>query len=405
LTSETWTWLLVALGVILRLMEYGDNRRLYRDEVSLLKNLVGTAPFDFQTTLTESQLAPPGFLVIERLMVRLPLPVNPAARFVPLVCGVVSMFLMRKVAHRYLTPRAVPIAVGLFALNDWLLYYAAEVKQYSGDVALVLGAFLMAAAPGPMTLRRISLLTCAGVFGVWFSHPLALVLAGLGTYFIARAALSRQWRQALGLLAMSLAWAVSFVLCYKISHLILSKEQFIWVWWNFAFLPLPPRSHAELEQVSWQMLNLLNSPSCVLTPVGVLFSAFLALALFVLGAVVLGRRWPGGLYILLAPLLFAILASSLREYPFHGRLLLFLVPSVHLLASEGAAALAWVGGAPLTFVVGAFLLLQPALDAFSHRFVQPRIRSGPDSHGDLSPDLLDYLEEATRRSSFPRPLP
>ena len=40
LTGETWTWLLVAVGVILRVMEYGDNRKLYMDEQSLLDNLV-----------------------------------------------------------------------------------------------------------------------------------------------------------------------------------------------------------------------------------------------------------------------------------------------------------------------------------------------------------------------------
>ncbi len=74
-----------------------------------------------------------------------------AARLIPLVCGIASMFLMRSVARRYLTPRAVPIAVGLFALDDWLLYYSAEIKQYSSDVALTLVALLLAAAPADMT--------------------------------------------------------------------------------------------------------------------------------------------------------------------------------------------------------------------------------------------------------------
>ena len=41
ITSETWTWILVAIGVVLRLLEYTDNRALYMDERSLLKNLVG----------------------------------------------------------------------------------------------------------------------------------------------------------------------------------------------------------------------------------------------------------------------------------------------------------------------------------------------------------------------------
>ena len=42
------------------------------------------------------------------------------------------------VARRYLTAAAVPIAVGLFALTDWILYYSVEIKQYSSDAALAL---------------------------------------------------------------------------------------------------------------------------------------------------------------------------------------------------------------------------------------------------------------------------
>ena len=63
-------------------LEYADNRSLYIDERSLLQNLVELAPFDFTSILTESQLAPPGFLVLERLLVRLPFPKVPAARLV-----------------------------------------------------------------------------------------------------------------------------------------------------------------------------------------------------------------------------------------------------------------------------------------------------------------------------------
>ncbi|HKI18795.1 MAG TPA: glycosyltransferase family 39 protein, partial [Isosphaeraceae bacterium] len=310
LSSETFTWLAVVLGIILRMIEYKDNRQLYMDEKSLLENLVGRPLFDFHTILTEEQLAPPGFLVIERMMVRLPLEIKLAGRLVPFVCGLVSMFLFRSVGRRYLTTRAVPIAVGLFALADWMLYYSVEMKQYSGDVALTLVALLLAARPAsgsegwPAELSRRWLLALAslGVIGVWFSYPLALVLAGVGTYLIAEAALRRDWKKALALVAMSVVWALSFTVCYKVSHRILSKGRFIWDWWDFAFLPLPPHSVAELKQELWQLINVTNNPASVFTPMGVIPSAFLAAGLFLLGGLVLGRRWRGGLYLLLAPL-------------------------------------------------------------------------------------------------------
>jgi len=405
ITSETWTWILVAIGVVLRLLEYADRRRLYMDERSLLENLVGLAPFDFTSTLTEHQLAPPGFLVIERLLVRTPFPVIPAARLVPLLSAIISMFLMRSVARRFLAAHAVPIAVGLFALNDWLLYYSTEIKQYSTELALTLAAWLLAAGPvgklfgepPAVTRRRMVLLTLSGAVGVWFSYPLAFGLAAIGTLLIAEAVHRKEWRQMLGLLAMTLAWAASFAVCYRVSRGILTKERFIWDWWYFAFLPIPPRSLEDLVRVWWQVLNLLNSPSDVLTPLGVIPSAFLALGLFVLGAWSLGRRSLGGLYLVVAPLPFAMLASALHQYPFHGRLLIFLVPTVHLLVGQGAAALSRKGGAPLALALGAFLLYQPAFDVFWHRTIAPRSHSGYDSHGDLAPDLLDYLEDREKR--------
>jgi chromate transport protein ChrA len=285
-------------------------------------------------------------------------------------------------------------------LSDWMLYYSVEIKQYSSDVALSLTALLLAARAvrsredGRLeeSRRDIFLLAAFGAIGVWFSHPLALLLAGVGSYLILKAALRRDWRRTVAFAAICLTWALNFAGCYLISQRIVAKGDFLDRWWAFAFLPFPPRSLAELKQVLWQLINVVNCPSGVITPLGVLPSAFIGLGLFLLGARSLGRRWKGGLFLLVSPILFALLASVLHRYPFHGRLLLFLIPSVHLLIGEGAAALTRKGGGKLTFVLGAFMLAQPVLDVLWYRLMQKRTHAGYDSHGDLHPDVLDYLE-------------
>jgi len=259
-----------------------------------------------------------------------------------------------------------------------------------------------------------------GTAGVWFSYPLAFVLAGVGTFVMASAAIRRDWKSAQRALLVSMVWAASFAACFTVSHAILTTDQFIWIWWDFAFLPLPPRSAAELERVFWQIVNVFNSPADVLTPLGVLPSAFLALGLFLTGVLALGRSWPGGLYLVASPLLFTLVASALRQYPFHGRLLIFLVPMVHLLVAEGAVSLARSGSLlvhglaarlpdrawirtilaciyALFVVLPAFLLYEPAADVVWHRTIKKRPR-GHDSHGDLRPDLLDYREYLQRKA-------
>ncbi len=243
-----------------------------------------------------------------------------------------------------------------------------------------------------MSYRRILALGIFGVIGVWFSHPLSLVLGGVGTYLLAVAALSRDRRAVLAVMGMGLAWAVSFGACFWVSHRILSTDRFIWTWWNFAFLPIPPHSMADLRRDFWQIVNVFDSPSDVKTPLGMIPTAMLALALAVVGSVSLFRRWPGGLYLLTAPLALALAASALHQYPFHGRLLIFLVPSVQMLVSQGAAALARPGGWRLALLVGAFLLWQPICDTLFYRFIQPLSHEHYDTHGDLRSDLLDYLD-------------
>ena len=389
---EGFTWLFVALGVLLRVLEYSDNRSLYKDEVSLLENLIKLPILDFHTTLTEEQLAPPGFLLVERLMVRIPVDARWSGRLIPLVCGVASVFWFRRVARAYVTPRAVPIAQGLFAMADWLLYYASEIKQYSTDLLLVLIALDLArriafAVEERSRRRSILMLAALGLVGVWFSYPLAFVLASVGLYLLAS---SRKSGAVLGLVAMGLGWGVSFLVCYRVSHRILSKGRFIWDWWDFAFLPLPPRSYAQAEQVFWQLVNVSNSPADVVTPLGIIPSALLASVLFLVGVAGLGRRWPGGLWLLLGPIVFALAASALHQYPFHGRLLLFLVPAVHLLVAEGVAA-ATCFGWPATFLARAFLLAQPTLEVLHHRLIMRRPRPF-DSHGDIRYDVLDHRE-------------
>ena len=176
LSCENLTWIAVAVGVILRVWEYVEFRELYMDEVSLLKNIVGKSLFDFHGVLEQDQMAPPGFLVLERLMVRLPLDVSAAARLLPLLCGVASVFLMRSVARRYLDRRAVPVAVALFALGDHLLYYSAEIKQYSCDLVLALACALPC---GAKIASRVDAGPARGGLRLRTDCPLVLVLGGV----------------------------------------------------------------------------------------------------------------------------------------------------------------------------------------------------------------------------------
>jgi hypothetical protein len=392
-SCESLAWLAVAVGVLLCVWEYLEFRELYLDENLLLENIIGRAPFDFHHVLQNDQMAPPAFLVIERLLLRLPMTTKAAGRLFPLVCAVASMFLMRSVARRYVDRRAVPIAVGLLALGDHLLYYASEVKQYSCDLMFALLALLLAAPrqPGEMSPRRFKALAIFGLIAPWFSFPVAFLLAGVGLHLIVTAAVRKDWRRSASAAAMSLAWLVSFAGCFLLSRSVLSSRDFIWIWWNFAFLPLPPRSSADVSLLLETLANVFINPAGVLTPLPLPYTALLASVLALYGCLSLGRRWPGGLFLLLSPLLLALAASGFHLYPFHGRLLFYLVPTYLLLLAEGVAAISRPTSWMVTLALAGLLLYGEAAEVAWHKAIQRRSRTF-DSHGDVKNDLLDYLE-------------
>ncbi len=402
LTCENLTWLAVAVGVILRIWEYLEFRTLYMDESALLKNVVGRAIFDFGHILADDQMAPPGFLAIERLLVRLPLAVEATGRFFPLVCGIASVFLMRTVAWRYLDRRAVPLAVGLLALGDHLLYYSSEIKQYSCDLMMALAALLLAAPSSPEEPghRQLAALAVFGLIAPWFSFTVVFVLAGIGMHLLVIAALRKDWRRAALTMGIGLAWLISFAACFLLSRSIMSRRDFLWVWWNFAFLPVPPRSLADASLLGESIANVFINPVSILTPMNLAYTAALASIVSLAGCLSLGKRWPGGLFLLLSPLFLALAASGLHQYPFHGRLLFCLVPTFLLLLAEGVAAIGRRSGWLVTLALAGCFLYGEAAEVLWHKAIQPRSRTF-DTHGDLKNDLLDYLDGQRR----PLPVP
>jgi len=193
---------------------------------------------------------------------------------------------------------------------------SAEIKQYSCDLALTLVALLLVAGPVSVSARRPSRSDAAApapgprrlrAIGVWFSYPSRWSF-GVGTYLFA-VRRSAAMAPGPGLVLMGLVWALSFAACYVVSHGILTQGAFIWDWWDFAFLPLPPRSRADLTRDFWRW-STSQQPGRVLTAIGRAPSAFLALGLFLLGGVVARIEVAGGLYLLLAPILFALVASA-----------------------------------------------------------------------------------------------
>ena len=208
--------------------------------------------------------------------------------------------------------------LALAAVSDDLIYYSTEFKQYMSDLLIALGCLLLALdlEERELTPRRLAMAAGLGVAATWFSLPSVFVLAGAGLWLTARAASERRWRRLAALALLGGAWGSSFAACFVVSSRLLGESRFMWTWWDFSFLPLPPRSLADVEQVFWQFVNVFSNPVGIVTPLGPPGTALLALSLFLLGCLSLAarRRW-GVLVALTAPIVLAMIASALHRFP------------------------------------------------------------------------------------------
>lgn len=332
--SNKFLWIIICVGILLRLIRYLHNPSLGFDEAAIAGDII-TRPFSelFYPSPTIEQTSPYGFVILVKLFSQLFGNSEYSLRLYPFLSGSVSMFLFYKVAKQYIKPSAVPFALGLFALSDPLIYYSADVKTYSCDVAITL--LLFAAAwfiqANKVTTIKSILFGLAGAVAIWFSHPAAFVLAGVGIVLTVTSVYRKDWGRLGRLGSACVIWAASFLSCYVFftSKLISSfGNTLVFMDNNNAIMPLPPTNLKDIQWYINTFFNIFNYPA------GITLTGIAAMA-FLVGGTIMYIEKREKFFILMLPAVFAFLASSIHMYAIQGRIILFLVPSILLVLAEG----------------------------------------------------------------------
>jgi hypothetical protein len=266
---------------------------------------------------------------------------------VPLLGGLAALALFPAVARRYVRGPARTVALWLFALAPFLVYYSSEVKQYSLD-ALVSLAVLWAAAELHARPPRAALVAAVvGVAGVWLSQPAIFMLAGAGLVLAADAARRREWPRVWMLAGIGAAWLASFGGSYAVSRRTLADPEYMQSFWRYGFMP--PSADA-FPWLAGRLARMFREPLGVigndpLPWLGTL-QAVASAALLAAGIAWMLRTRRTRLALLGLPFVLMVAASMARAYPFagnylsSGRVLIFLIPSLVLVMGEGAVTLA-----------------------------------------------------------------
>ncbi len=362
--------LVILIGVVLRTIQYGALASLSSDEAAVAVNVTGRglAALLFQP-LTYYQVAPLGFLALEKLGVGILGNTEAALRLFPYLLSLASLPLFWRVAARYLGFTTLLGAMIVFALSPTLVLYGGMAKQYSGDIAVTLLLLWMAlrCLEGPLTTARAALFGVGGGLVLLLSHAAVLVAAGLGALLLLEA-----WRSRKGagpLIAVCTGWAVgAAVLAYSsLATYSAETSEFMDGWWRNDFVPAPWRGLAELLWIPARVAGsaayvaaYVNSPSSLPEYALVAVYGLLLLA----GIVHLTRKNRRTAAALAVPLGVAIAAAVVRLLPLSGRVSLFIGPPLLIFCFGGFDGLrTWLPALfrPLTRPAALALAILPVL--------------------------------------------
>ncbi len=326
----------VLLGVGLRLWQFFANPSLWVDEAAVARNVLDRGFAHLLGALDYGQVAPPGFLLGLKLFASLFGDTEYALRLVPLLAGLAGPPLFFLVARAILRPAGAIVATGLFSLAAPLIFFAADLKQYSTDVAMTLVVLGLA-----LRLGR-SELSARGVFGysagvalaLFFSQAAVFMVTAAGAVLLADALVRRLPDR--GPRAVLVAtWAVVVLSTFAHGRSVLSPldQAYLHRFWTPGFLPVP-------GALTWLWTTVQNvfgvaNPTAFDGSLHYPWPALFALLALVGGVGLWVRNAVTGA-LATVPIGLALLASAAHAYPLNARLCLFLLPLLLLALVAGA---------------------------------------------------------------------
>ena len=378
------TWVVVGVGVALRVWQWRSGRDFWLDELLLLRSMRAQSIGALLEPLPYDQSAPPGWLAVQHAVLGLSDADERAMRLLPLLFGCGGLVLTALLARTLLGPVAALAAVALCAWSTRLAAYSDEFKQYSADVfwvplILLLGCRVALGRGQPR--RAVPALAAAAAVGVWFSHPAGLVTVGVFVALGLLALAGRRWRELALLVAASVPAGIGLVAQYLLVLRENVANEVLRPYWAGAFPARPLTAAGVLDWFGDRATALTENP------LGYAAHPWLLLTLLLAGLVTLGARQPAGLLVLLLPVAVVTAAGLAGAYPVADRVALFLVPMTALVLAAPidllgparsigrprlrAAALVGAGAATAATVAGLAVLSTPQIRDAVRQVGQP----------------------------------
>ena len=393
-----WLLLVFTTGVVLSSIQFFCHSSMWFDELTCALNVQNHTYYQLATqSLDYNQVAPVGFLLLEKFATSLFGENDFAFRFFPWIWSLVSLVFFLDVAKHFFKGPLLVAAFILFAgsVSHW--FYAGEAKQYSCDITASL--FLVWSALQLMK-EKINQSTVGLIVGLGFilivsSFP-AIVIAPfvLSIIFMGllkkNVTISKKY-----LLIISISWAIACAWGVWYAKFVISGKVggAMSAYWSRGFAPLESFG----SYIKWIYMTLTDELSYFLTfwmtdvvPQITIVSKVLLL-LSIPGIVFLAKKYKVATLLLFSPLLVALFLATAKILPFDNRVSIYATWPVIISGIAGISALQnWL---PVLFrpVVSSTVSLFIALPIILITIVLPS--EHPPFNGQSSQPVLKELKK------------
>lgn len=335
--SNYFPFFIILIGIIIRLRQYFVNRSLWLDEASLALNIIEKNYIELLQTLNYGQAAPPVFLLITKFLVNLFGPSEYILRFLPLISGLLSLYIFYKISREFLNRKVISLALILFSFTEYNIYYSVEFKQYSLDLlfGLIILFYGIKLYKSHFRNKYIIANIFVGILSIWSSHTSVFLLAGVGSALLVEIYYSNYFtrefkiRKIKLLIFTYIIWIFNFSLHYFLIIRNTTTEH-LYDYWSEYFIPFPPLSFYDLGKYLSIILGFIKNP------LGISYVIGLIIFFTLIGEYFFWYRKDRIYFFMINfTILILIITSMFNIYPFASRLVLFIIPLFYILITEG----------------------------------------------------------------------
>ena len=324
--EKIFVFLIFSLGIAISLAQFLYNRSLWLDEAKLALNIINKNNIQLLFPLDYNQVAPILFLQVEKFFSLLLPNSEYGLRLFPLIAFWVSSYLFYKILNLIFKSSNIRIVgLSLFFFNATLVYYSSEVKQYMGDILVLLGLYYVVLKSYKNDKSKLYLLGILGVVSVFLSNVAPIILACIGLYLlISEIKIPKEKLKSIFLLFF--VWGISYVIYYAIFIYNHPSKDFMIRFWTEenAFMPINPLGRDFYLFINNTVLNGFY----YFFSFGTLLSIFF-IFIYCVGIYFLFNSKERRLIILTSlPAILHLTLSSFKLYPYHSRLILYNIPLI-----------------------------------------------------------------------------